>query len=258
MKDEPCINGSSFLLGHPFLKIARTKIDVFNGTLTMEFDGEIIKFNIYDVMRYPSDVSSIFNFDCIDTFMERVFYTSDNGDALQVMLENHLYTESFKNTLSFNSNIEDMVIELDSFSLNLCNFSFMDLSTSQFNIPPSLERAPIFELKPLLNHLKYVYLGEKDTLLMVIYTKLKSLEEELNMQYDDAGKERKLDIQESEEICNDAYKSARIYKDKTRYLMTDISLGRLHVGHKVLLFQSHLRLMRGQLRCRWIPRRSLK
>ncbi|KAM1048676.1 hypothetical protein ACFX2C_027865 [Malus domestica] len=28
------------LLGRPFMKTARTKIDVFNGTLTMEFDGE--------------------------------------------------------------------------------------------------------------------------------------------------------------------------------------------------------------------------
>ena len=40
------------LLGRPFLKTVRTKIDVHGGTLTMEFDGETIRFNIFDAMRY--------------------------------------------------------------------------------------------------------------------------------------------------------------------------------------------------------------
>ncbi|CAN6567748.1 unnamed protein product [Malus baccata var. baccata] len=40
------------LLGRPFMKTARTKIDVFKGTLTMEFDGEIIDFNISETIRY--------------------------------------------------------------------------------------------------------------------------------------------------------------------------------------------------------------
>jgi len=31
------------LLGRPFFKTTRTKIDVHEGTLTMEFDGEVIK-----------------------------------------------------------------------------------------------------------------------------------------------------------------------------------------------------------------------
>ncbi|XP_023741278.1 uncharacterized protein LOC111889365 [Lactuca sativa] len=47
---------SSILLGKPFLKTAKTKIDVYNGTLSMEFDGEVINFNIYEAMWYPSDV----------------------------------------------------------------------------------------------------------------------------------------------------------------------------------------------------------
>ncbi|XP_068329724.1 uncharacterized protein [Pyrus communis] len=39
------------LLGRPFMKTARTKIDVFRGTLTMEFDGDIIDFNISKAIR---------------------------------------------------------------------------------------------------------------------------------------------------------------------------------------------------------------
>ena len=37
------------MLGRPFMKTSRTKIDVFNGMLTMEFDGDIIEHNIHDV-----------------------------------------------------------------------------------------------------------------------------------------------------------------------------------------------------------------
>ncbi|KAK5833725.1 hypothetical protein PVK06_017579 [Gossypium arboreum] len=43
-----------------------------------------------------------------------------------------------------------------------------------------------------------------------------------NMELEPAGKARKLDIQELEEIRNDAYENARIYKDKTRCFMTKI------------------------------------
>ncbi|KAM2523473.1 hypothetical protein TB2_029676 [Malus domestica] len=54
------------LLGRPFMKTARTQIDVFKGTLTMEFDGDVIDFNISDAMRYPHDGHSCFSIDVID------------------------------------------------------------------------------------------------------------------------------------------------------------------------------------------------
>ena len=50
MKDDSSPNSTSLLLGRPFLKTTRTKIDVHSEALTMGFDREIIKFNIYDAM----------------------------------------------------------------------------------------------------------------------------------------------------------------------------------------------------------------
>ncbi|VFQ74772.1 unnamed protein product [Cuscuta campestris] len=38
------------LLGRPFLRTARTKIDVFKGILTMEFDGNAVRFHIFEAM----------------------------------------------------------------------------------------------------------------------------------------------------------------------------------------------------------------
>lgn len=45
---------ASILLGKPFLKIEKTKIDVDEGNLSVEFDGEIVKFNIFYAMRSPN------------------------------------------------------------------------------------------------------------------------------------------------------------------------------------------------------------
>ncbi|XP_073129703.1 uncharacterized protein [Henckelia pumila] len=42
---------SPILLGRPFLKTSKSVIDVDNGTLTMEFDGKIAKFNIFDALK---------------------------------------------------------------------------------------------------------------------------------------------------------------------------------------------------------------
>ncbi|XP_042758122.1 uncharacterized protein LOC111902501 [Lactuca sativa] len=55
MGDDDSPNSSSILLGRPFLKTTKTKIDVYNGTLSMEFDGEVINFNIIEEKRYPND-----------------------------------------------------------------------------------------------------------------------------------------------------------------------------------------------------------
>lgn len=78
-------NSTSILLGRPFLKTSRIKIDVHDGTLTMEFDGEIIKFNIYEAMRYPSDVSYVFVIDVVDPLIQETFDWIDD-DKLKVAL----------------------------------------------------------------------------------------------------------------------------------------------------------------------------
>lgn len=73
------------LLGRPFLKTSKTKIDVHEGNLTMEFDGEVIKFNIFDAMRYPSDINNlcaIDTIDVIDMIAQHLFDTSKLFDEL--------------------------------------------------------------------------------------------------------------------------------------------------------------------------------
>ena len=74
-----------------------------------------------------------------------------------------------------------------------------------------------------------------------------------NMKMDESGEHRKLQLQELEEIRNDACESARIYKEKTKIFHDKmISRKKFKVGQKVLLYHSRLRLFLGKSRSRWI------
>jgi len=75
----------------------------------------------------------------------------------------------------------------------------------------------------------------------------------LNMNLDEAGKKRKLDIQELEEIRNDAYENEVIYKEKTKaYHDKKIVRKTFSKGQKVLMYHSRLQLIPGKLRSRWV------
>jgi len=80
-------------------------------------------------------------------------------------------------------------------------------------------------------------------------TKLFGPLKKCNMDYDAVGIERKLQLQELEEIRNDAYENARIYKEKTKSLHDRmITRKEFNVGDKVLLYHLHLKLFPGKLR----------
>ncbi|KAL0370823.1 UNVERIFIED_CONTAM: hypothetical protein Sangu_0400400 [Sesamum angustifolium] len=86
MREDNSPNSTSILLGRPFLKTARTKIDVHAGTLTMELDGEIIRFNIFNSMRYPSDIPTALFVDAFDPFVQK-FPAINDKDYIKFALE---------------------------------------------------------------------------------------------------------------------------------------------------------------------------
>ncbi|XP_070667562.1 uncharacterized protein [Malus domestica] len=74
----------------------------------------------------------------------------------------------------------------------------------------------------------------------------------LNFDYQAAGEKRKLQLNELEEIRNDAYENAKIYKDKTKkFHDAHILRKKFQSGQKVLLFNSRLKLFPGKLKSRW-------
>ncbi|CAN6580908.1 unnamed protein product [Malus baccata var. baccata] len=68
-----------------------------------------------------------------------------------------------------------------------------------------------------------------------------------------AGLHRKLQLCELDEIRNEAYENARIYKERTKAFHDKMIRAKtFSIGQKVLLFNSRLRLFPGKLRSKWV------
>ena len=108
-------------LGRPFLKTSKTKIDVHNGTPTMEFDGEIVKFNIYEAMKYPDD-------------------------------DDHVYSINVIHSLALSTDLQETVAALNDFPKlqQSGNIPYVALPVSNGRPLPSVLQAPILDLKPIL------------------------------------------------------------------------------------------------------------
>jgi hypothetical protein len=75
---------------------------------------------------------------------------------------------------------------------------------------------------------------------------------QLNFNITEAGDQRKLQMDELEELRNDAYDSAKQYKAKMKKTHDQNILRRsFEVGQKVLLYNSRLHLFPGKLKSRW-------
>ena len=76
--------------------------------------------------------------------------------------------------------------------------------------------------------------------------------QEANFDFKDAKEERLLQLNELEELRNEAYDSAKNYKDKTKKWHDQRILRReFKAGDQVLLFNSKLRLFPRNLKSKW-------
>ncbi|CAL9012178.1 unnamed protein product [Prunus brigantina] len=76
-KDLPLI------LGRPFMRTARTKIDVYEGTLTMAFDEETVEFKVFDALKYPNDDHACFSIDVLEQMVQETFSASQGETPLE-------------------------------------------------------------------------------------------------------------------------------------------------------------------------------
>ncbi|CAL9005404.1 unnamed protein product [Prunus brigantina] len=192
MEDSAHSTPLPILLGRPFMKTARTNIDVFKGTLTMEFDGDIIDFNISEAMRYPMDDHSCFSVDAFDSLAQEKLESLDR-DALETPIVQGI--ELIKNGAEPNhEEICEMVAALESLPQYVGKPPIpIPIPISTNKLLPSMIQAPTLELKPLRNHLKkrkairkrwkwktslYAYLGENRTLPVIVAANLSLVEQE--------------------------------------------------------------------------------
>ncbi|CAN6560167.1 unnamed protein product [Malus baccata var. baccata] len=176
MEDSPNVTPLPILLGRPFMKTARTKIDVFKGTLTMEFDGEIINFNISEAMKFPKDDHSCFSIDILDELAQDYLDMLED-DPLETTITQGFGTKP--NMVVPNDEHAELVAALESLPKHHGKLSNpIPIPVSTNTLLPSVIQAPVLELKPLPDHLKYAFLGEEETLPIIVSSSLTALEEE--------------------------------------------------------------------------------
>jgi hypothetical protein len=112
MDDEFASNPTHILLGRSFMKTTRTKIDVRKGTFSFEFDGEIVTFNIFNVMKYPEDSEFVFHVVVINLIVQNDYEHSFLKDELNFVLQ-HNKTGSDA-MLEKNKSLKELIMSLHS------------------------------------------------------------------------------------------------------------------------------------------------
>ncbi|KAM1306652.1 hypothetical protein ACFX2H_009008 [Malus domestica] len=110
MEHDPMPTALPLILGRPFLRTERTKIDVYDGTLTMEIDGDYVKFRIFNDMRYPSDFESCLSIDVFDYFVQDCFNKGVGQDNLEKALAPKLELKSIPEHLKYAFLGEDEIL----------------------------------------------------------------------------------------------------------------------------------------------------
>nr|KYP45105.1 hypothetical protein KK1_033387 [Cajanus cajan] len=210
---EKCNNPGTFcvpcIIGRPFLKIAQTKIDVYDGTLSMEFGDIVVHFNILDAMKFPSEAHSIFHVELIDDLVDEHIHDFDSSHVKKHSFLFDLY--NFLSCVESESEFEyeyecefdyDEESEFDTLGAVPLGLDFMESkctnhvagSTKEFDLqvevqateplllpslaPSDVQLAPTPELKPLPKTLKYAYLEDDERFPVIISTSLDANQEE--------------------------------------------------------------------------------
>ncbi|CAN6570914.1 unnamed protein product [Malus baccata var. baccata] len=177
MEDSPHSTPLPILLGRPFMKTARTKIDVFKGTLTMEFDGEVIDFNLSESIKFPKDDHSCFSIDIIDDLAQD-FLDCLERDTLETTIAQGIGQKSGF-AVPRSEEEAEIVAALESLPQHHGKPSNpISIPVSTNKLLPSVIQAPVLELKPMPDHLKYVFLGDNETLPVIVSSSLTTIEEE--------------------------------------------------------------------------------
>ncbi|GKV37326.1 hypothetical protein SLEP1_g45366 [Rubroshorea leprosula] len=161
------------ILGRPFLATGRALIDVQQGKLMLRVENEQVTFNVFDAMKYPSDIDSCFMMETIDETINEMLQEVC-PDLLEACVVHS------KDITTENEDIREYAFHLEACPpfLNSKEPSIQDFRANMPRLKPSLEEPPKLELKPLPVHLKYAYLDEDLSLPVIIFSSLTGLMEE--------------------------------------------------------------------------------
>ncbi|KAK8991105.1 hypothetical protein V6N11_062129 [Hibiscus sabdariffa] len=160
MKSDRTDNSQEILLGCPFLSMANVKIEVRSGLLTLECNGETVKFNVYKAMHYPEDI-------------ENVNYVDMFDPVIYEFVKTNFVDKSCREYNDFDNEFREFE---PNYLVNSVLSKELHMSPKT-KLLPSVLQAPQIELKELPKHLNYAFLGDNGTLPVIVSNKLSEKEE---------------------------------------------------------------------------------
>ncbi|KAL5557784.1 hypothetical protein UlMin_033995 [Ulmus minor] len=130
----------------PFLATGRTLIDVHQGKLILRVQDEQVTFNVFEAMKYPSDVDACFEISVLDRVEAENFHESFPSSSL----ENCIVNGQTIGTLD-DEGIIECVNNLDALPIfeGPKSLKFRELGVLNVNTISSIKEPPKLELKEL-------------------------------------------------------------------------------------------------------------
>jgi len=163
------------ILGRPFLAVGRTLIDIHQGKLILRVQDEHVTFNVFEAMKFPSDVDACFEISVVDRVVAEKFHESFPSSSL----ENCILNGKTLGNLD-DEGIIECVDNLDALPIYECpkSLHFKELGVFNVNNISSKKEPPKLELKQLPSHLRYDFLEESSFYPVIINSSLNDLQEE--------------------------------------------------------------------------------
>lgn len=191
MSELEARESSGILLGRPFLRTAKTIVDIAEGTICIDFHGENFTFNIDEAMKKTIDSENLCFVDVIDPLVQEYLEAEllqEKMQALDVYEQGDVTAAAWCELISSrgltDKEVEEAIKKFrmkPEFAVN----ASAKLPASTEDAPeaesekdggmggnplPSETLPPQVELKKLPVSLKYAYLGEADSLPVIIDT----------------------------------------------------------------------------------------
>eukprot|EP00268_Persea_americana_P007095 TRINITY_DN12609_c0_g1_i10.p1 TRINITY_DN12609_c0_g1~~TRINITY_DN12609_c0_g1_i10.p1 ORF type:complete len:354 (-),score=46.75 TRINITY_DN12609_c0_g1_i10:2790-3851(-) len=175
------------ILGRPFLVTSNALINYRNGVMQISFGTMTVQVNIFNVNKQPpEDDDGVLEISYIHKLVENHLPQLKLEDPLEACLAH------FGSDFDVDGHIEEVNALLDSTPSMDCSKwqpKQETLTPSASPPVPSIVEPPKLELKPLPDTLKYVFLGQLETLPMIIASDSDPVQEEKLVKILDEHKE---------------------------------------------------------------------
>ncbi|XP_019229041.1 PREDICTED: uncharacterized protein LOC109210126 [Nicotiana attenuata] len=163
-----------FILGRPFLATGRAIIDVCEGRMTMRVGDRVEVFNVYRALKLPAHYEELSMISVVESDATSLVPYMSPADPVERVLIGDV--ENSEDEMI--GEIEQVLDMSCSYVHGFRKFEELDRPVTLTFPRPSIEEAPKLELKPLPAHLRYAYLGNCETLPVIISSSLTSTQEE--------------------------------------------------------------------------------